>query len=80
MMDLKRTGGPAFPMPETENYGKWNGMNLRDYFAAVALQGIVASHKWTEEDEKHYGDTADDFAWRAWMIADAMTAWREVDL
>jgi len=31
------TGGPAFPVPNR----LVNGMTLRDYFAAKAMQGIV---------------------------------------
>jgi hypothetical protein len=31
-------GGPAFPA-----VGGWGGMNLRDYFAAAALQGQLAN-------------------------------------
>ena len=41
-------GGPAFPVPDTVHpngqvqYG-FNGMTLRDYFAAAALTGFAAS-------------------------------------
>ena len=33
------TGGPAFPSP----YDDDEGMTLRDYFAAKAMQGLLAS-------------------------------------
>jgi hypothetical protein len=36
-----KTGGPAFPS-KREHTTK-EGMNLRDYFAAKAMQGILAS-------------------------------------
>lgn len=43
-MSMKKDGGPAFP------YGQRNiteqsseGMSLRDYFAAAALQGFIAA-------------------------------------
>lgn len=36
------TGGPAFPFVETGDCGVREGMSLRDYFAAKALQGILA--------------------------------------
>ena len=36
------TGGPAFPVPsEWEKH--WDGMTLRDYFAAKAMQGMLAA-------------------------------------
>lgn len=37
---IKDEGGPAFPVP-LDNRG--NGMSLRDYFAAKAVQAIVIS-------------------------------------
>lgn len=38
-----KNGGPAFPHVETEAYGSIeDGMSLRDYFAAAALQGLIA--------------------------------------
>ena len=36
------TGGPAFPMPETEKYHPQFGMTMRDYFASAALTGILS--------------------------------------
>jgi hypothetical protein len=44
-MQDKDTGGPAFPTTE-ENYSsaKWSfdGMSLRDYFAAKAMHALVS--------------------------------------
>ena len=39
----KQTGGPAFGAhPESANWHpSWQGMTLRDYFAAKAMQGMV---------------------------------------
>lgn len=39
------TGGPAFPFPSDADSGEPGdtGMTLRDYFAAKALQGLIAS-------------------------------------
>jgi len=34
-------GGPAFPCPEDERYYRNDGMSLRDYFAAKAMQGLI---------------------------------------
>lgn len=33
---------PAFPVPSPNNDGWYSGMMLRDYFAALAMQGIIA--------------------------------------
>lgn len=44
-MDKKTTGGPAFPEsygdPRNPGWIGW-GMTLRDYFAAKAMQGVIA--------------------------------------
>jgi hypothetical protein len=38
--DMSNTGGPAFPCP-TISIGQHQGMTLRDYFAAKAMQGLM---------------------------------------
>ena len=40
------TGGPAFPV------GNVNGMSLRDYFAAKALQGVMACNGVYDDEKK----------------------------
>jgi hypothetical protein len=60
-------GGSAFPH-ETYN-GYDSGMTLRDYFAAAALQGCLASFEST--------GTRDAFASVAYEYADAMLKARE---
>ena len=37
------TGGPAFPTTEVAMMRSLQGMTLRDYFAAKAMQGFLAS-------------------------------------
>jgi hypothetical protein len=52
-MSDTNTGGPAFPLPshtrkwdEAKNeYVQDEGMTLRDYFAAKAMQGLLAGMK-----------------------------------
>ena len=39
-MNEANTGGPAFPCP-TISIGQHQGMTLRDYFAAKAMQGLM---------------------------------------
>lgn len=68
----KETGGPAYPSGNEVVLGDWRssghaGMTLRDYFAAKAMQGQVAS-----EGEA----TAEDMASWAYLMADAMLAER----
>ena len=46
-----------------------NGMTLRDYFAAKAMQGLIS--------EPSIQGTMDEFAHRAYAIADAMLTARE---
>ena len=53
---------PAFPNNFTIE--KFKGMTLRDYFAAKALQGLISEPTLTA--------TMDEFANRAYQIADAM--------
>ena len=63
----KETGGPAFPTTQ-ENYtsAKWSfdGMSLRDYFAAKALQALVSLPE--------AAGSVDFFATEAYRYADAM--------
>ena len=65
------TGGPAFP---TSNGGSPDdGMTLRDYFAAKAMQGFIASanHKGL------YAPPDNELASAAFQLADAMLKARE---
>jgi hypothetical protein len=58
------TGGPAFPA--TNHHGhKLEGMTLRDYFAAKAMQGLVENANWR-------GMPEDALAKAAYNMADAM--------
>lgn len=67
-------GGPAFPMgyhPEGNSADHF-GMTIRDYFAAAALQGLIASRgsmstRFLAEDDASY----------VYEIADAMIRARE---
>ena len=71
---MKDTGGPAFPyeidLPngdgsETTHYSM--GMTIRDWFAGMAMQGLLASTK---------TNSAQVIAKDAYIIADAMLAQR----
>ena len=58
-------GGPAFPTPAGIQHN--DGMTLRDYFAAAALQGLMASRNFLDEYDGKY----------VYEIADAMLKARE---
>lgn len=59
-MSTKNDGGPAFPIGSTpEEWG--NGMTLRDYFAAKAMQSYICDDY-----------TPDAIAKAAYEMADAM--------
>lgn len=74
-MSNTNTGGPAFPIP-LQNGQSWqgmapcDGMTLRDYFAAKAMQGFLACPAQPQSG-------ADMYARDAYMIADAMLKARE---
>jgi hypothetical protein len=62
----KNNGGGAFPSPGVifngHQQGAYEGMTLRDYFAAKALQGHMANSNFSP----------DAHARRAYEVADAM--------
>jgi hypothetical protein len=64
------TGGPAFPVEyydaQLDKRRVMQGMTLRDYFAAKAMQGFMAN----KSNPMHYQPETD--AQWAYMIADAM--------
>ncbi|CAB3928937.1 hypothetical protein [Achromobacter deleyi] len=73
-MSTINEGGPAFPISRESSIGKnYEGMSLRDFFAAKALSGL-AGRKF------HKGDRDEGYAhWAASMayeFADAMLAAR----
>jgi hypothetical protein len=70
-------GGPAFPTPPGIQQN--DGMNLRDYFAAAALQGNLAS----QSIDVGYYDGLDGWnkaAKDAYQAADAMLKAKEAKL
>lgn len=68
-MSAQNDGGPAFPSHGSMGEVVCEGMTLRDYFAAKAMQGYCAV-------ESTQGHSADDIAAAAYSIADAMLAAR----
>lgn len=75
---MKNAGGPAFPIQghSTRNGQGFqlvmaDGMSLRDYFAAKAMQGYLTDPEW-REDVSPMGT-----AYAAYRVADAMLEARE---
>ena len=72
-MSNTNTGGPAFPS-QREHTTK-EGMTLRDYFAAKAMQGMMTSARYTGiigvNNYEH------SIANQAYQMADAMLKARE---
>lgn len=71
-----QNGGPAFPIPASDM--QYNGLSIRDYFAAKAMQafysGILAcGEPMTLEDDAV-------FAKRSYILADEMLKAREINL
>ncbi len=76
------TGGPAFPCEaydlERKVMVNEEGMTLRDYFAAKAMQGLISSADWREAVAEHTDMAATKFtALTAYEMADAMLKARE---
>lgn len=65
-MSDTNTGGPAFPT----QVASYEGMTLRDYFAAKAMQGVLSDPSWR-------GLVCRSAAETAYEMADAMMKARE---
>jgi hypothetical protein len=65
-MSNTNTGGPAFP--STHPHGQDEGMTLRDYFAAKAMEGFIS--RGGNYDAEFDAD-------RAYVFADAMLKARD---
>ena len=71
-MSNTNTGGPAFP---NEGFNGWGepqqGMTLRDYFAAKAMQSILA------REDGRFTTTLEFVGGKSYQYADAMLKARE---
>jgi hypothetical protein len=81
-MSTKKDGGPAFPRPighngltnheEHECSPEEPGMSLRDYFAAQALMGWLATYTSNEMHPSSQNGQAEGLAAASYVMADAM--------
>ena len=65
-MTERSTGGPAFPSDAPQNF---EGMTLRDYFAAKAMQALITS-RYTDYENGWYDE--ERVADNSYEMADAM--------
>ena len=74
-------GGPAFPVigGHSQSFGPFGetdsltiGMSLRDYFAAKAMQGMLAYPGCSQRGSHHNNNAPDGAALMAYGYADAM--------
>lgn len=72
-------GGPAYPMPSgpEPRVNSSTGMSLRDYFAAKAMQGILANEDIRSDGRGTGIGTPGQNARNAYAQADAMLKERE---
>lgn len=77
-MTDKNTGGPAFPVTLQsgemyKSHAEFDGMTLRDYFAAKAMQGVLSGTGLGHMNvHPSYYDSLAGTAKTAYQIADAM--------
>lgn len=77
-MSIKDTGGPAFPATAYDADGHMSqGMTLRDYFAAKAMQAIYqANVEWTPDGDLEMDEETvqviTELARHSYQMADAM--------
>jgi hypothetical protein len=67
--EARRNGGPAFPSHGSMGEVVQQGMTLRDYFAAKAMQGLLA--------DEAYGNDQNSTARWCYSMADAMLKARQ---
>jgi hypothetical protein len=78
-MSNTNTGGPAFPTTKPlEHWGDPNqGMTLRDYFAAKAMQGFIERAPTGTQFGVSHTVTNETFGVAAYAMADAMLKARQ---
>lgn len=73
-------GGPAFPVPGLMDDESFNGMTLRDYFAAKAMAGMLSDRsnveRFDEMGRKELISPDALMATASYAMADAMLAAR----
>lgn len=68
-MSDKNDGGPAFPINHPHCPDPSTGMTLRQWYAGMAMQGVIASGTVTGND---FNETSKEVSGFAFGVADAM--------
>lgn len=83
-MSKEKDGGAAFPCEDKPDYIKrqsdtiyHNGMSLRDYFAAKAMQGLLSDPLFRPTQDENLHEFPRRVADRSYIYADAMLKARE---
>ena len=76
-MMSKKTGGPAFPHGQLRD--EYNGMTLRDYFAAKAMQSLLTLEITAETIDRYERDMlgSPSISLTSYAVADAMLKARQ---
>lgn len=72
MIGTGKTSSLAFPWPDPEQNSGATGMTMRDYFAARAMQGMLANPQCDYSPMTK--SAVEQVAADAWALADAMIA------
>ena len=65
-------GGSAFPSEANSSHEKWHGMNLRDWFAGKALEGMLAKFGGSGNADERFDESV-----RSYDYADSMLKARQ---
>jgi hypothetical protein len=77
-MTQRTDGGPAFPFTDSASPREYPGMTLRDYFAAQAMDKMIARAEMHQENNGEDWEGMHDYiAEQSYLIADAMLKARE---
>ncbi|MCE6965106.1 hypothetical protein K6W81_14625 [Enterobacter sp. MW07] len=76
-MSKEKNGGPAFPVAGSDHNYPIEGMTLRDYFAAKAMQAFITGAMSDGTRFQPEADDPDTAAKVGYLIADAMLRARE---
>jgi hypothetical protein len=76
-MSNTKKGGPAFPVCDAARIHELEGMTLRDYFAAKAMQAFIEQAPTGTQFGVSHTATNQTFGVAAYAMADAMLKARE---
>ena len=75
----KNSNPNDFPLPDSQYEYQEQGMTLRDYFAAKAMQGLLSSYVGSSNCSDDMMNKSERIAYRAYKTADAMLEQRNLN-